>query len=155
MKNIWVMRFGAVVIGISAGTCGPSDGSSAEAWCRDSAEQAPKNAETLCPCLVEDGTYPDKQSCIDDLTFDESYYDCICPLYNKYPALSAYIDCIAPSQETLADCVQSAGCDPDKRDACFDALLNDLSACEVSPEAEAEQEAFDAEIAEKCGPLIP
>ena len=80
MKNIWVMRFGAVVIGISAGTCGPSDGSSAEAWCRDSAEQAPKNAETLCPCLVEDGTYPDKQSCIDDLTFDESYYDCILSL---------------------------------------------------------------------------
>ncbi len=155
MKNTWMMRLGAVVIGISAGTCGPSDGSSAEAACRDAAEKAPENIDAQCTCSVEDGTYPDKQSCIDAYTFDDSYYDCVCQLYNNYPALAAYTDCIAPFQETLADCLQSAGCDLDKESACFDALLNDLSACEVSPEVEADQEAFEAEFNEKCSPPMP
>lgn len=144
MRSKWVILSCMIVAGISAGTCGPGHDESAEAQCRDQAKIGAQTADALCPCLVADGTFPDQQSCAAAFTSEDSFYDCACPIYGKYPEAKAYFDCAAPAQKMLLDCEESSGCDPAKLDACLDSFLTAIMDCKLPEGAE-------DEVTAKCG----
>jgi hypothetical protein len=150
MKRPWLTKLCVVVIGLGAGTCGPeSAGPAAEMRCRDSAGLAAENADALCPCYVADGIFTDEQSCVEAFTVDDSYYDCICPIYGKYPEVNAYLDCLEPAQTRMMACITASGCDDEQRDACNEAFIGDIMAC--APPSDA----FLDELATKCGEPVP
>lgn len=120
----------------ASGSTGEAPGDPAiDKRCHDMIDFGVKANEGVCVCNVAAGEYPDQESCLADYILPESYVDCFCSIYAKYPESNAFFDCIIPVNEDYASCVASAACDQAMLDACAEAGDVASSACGPPPQA--------------------
>lgn len=111
--------------GGTSGTGGTTGGESDfAARCRAFAVGPAGSALALeqCACRVKNGSEPDIETCIANMTLDDGGTDgmCVCDYYEDHPDEQFYLECIFEADAVGAACIAAAECDEDQIGACFE-----------------------------------
>lgn len=112
----------------SVGTEGSSTTEGGVADCHDVYAESVAQGTLTCLCQVEDGQYPDVETCLADFGLTPELEGCICLAFAADPNGPDYLQCWWSAMHKTTGCLQALECgDEVGHSMCDDAFANDFT----------------------------